>query len=52
MLNVGLNSMSRFEFQKNGVKFELDVKAVDVFFNLTSVSMHFMNGKVSWRDAI
>jgi hypothetical protein len=47
MLDVCSNSMSRLEFQKNGVKSILDVEALDVFLNLTSVSMHFMSGKVS-----
>lgn len=38
--------MSGVVFQRKGAKFELDVKALDAYFNLTSASTQLMNGKV------
>lgn len=39
----------RFGFQEKRAKFELDVKALDLCFNLASASTQFMNMKVPWR---
>lgn len=46
---VRSNPNLEFVFHKNSAKFELDVKALDVHFNLTSTSTQLMNEKVSWR---
>ena len=37
-------------FSKRNANTKVDVKALDVFFNLTSASTQLMNGKVPWRS--
>ena len=46
-----LRSNPKFDFssQKKGALLEVNVKALDVYFNLTLKSMQVMNGKMPWR---
>jgi hypothetical protein len=49
MLFLRSTPKSEFVFQKKNANTEVDVEALDVFFNLTSASTQLMNGKVPWR---
>jgi hypothetical protein len=49
MLFLRSTLKSEFVFQKKNVNTEVDVEALDVFFNFTSASTQLMNGKVPWR---
>jgi hypothetical protein len=40
---------SEFFFRKKNANSEVDVEALDVFFNLTLVSTQLMNWKMPWR---
>lgn len=42
MLYAHTNLKPIFVFQKKSVKFDVDVKALDIYFNLTSTSTQFM----------
>lgn len=50
-LYVCSNLKSNFITQNNGAKFELDVNALDVYFNLTSAFTQLMNKIVPWKGA-
>jgi hypothetical protein len=49
MLFLHSTPKSEFVFEKKNANTEVDVEALDVFFNLTSASTRLMNGKVPWR---
>lgn len=49
MLLLRSNLKSMFVFQNKGANSKVDVKAMDMYFNLTSTSTQLMNRIVPWR---
>lgn len=49
MIFLCLKPKVEFVFQKKGALSKVNVEALDMYFNLTSMSMQLVNVKVSWR---
>lgn len=49
MLFIRSNPKFELLFQKKGIMSEVDVEAMDVYFNLVSVITQLIKGKMPWR---